>query len=124
MAIVYYTPNYYFKGGLWIKPLKRFAEKSFMRIRSKWVKRVNPYYDDINTMWDMAYPGIKLEGENLNKYDRYVAAATNHLLLRDYKRYPGNLLFKGMSNPETADFRLVFRFNKNMVVDYDMTPVK
>lgn len=127
MKTLYFTPNYYFEGRFWIKPLKELAKGSFMKIRSKWVNMVNPYYEEINALWGIRHPelkGVKMEGNILDEYDQYAAKMANHMLLSEYKRYPGNLLFEGMSNPETADFRLVCRFNKNMYVDYDMTPVE
>lgn len=124
---VWFTVNYYFEGGFWIKPLKNLAERCFMKIRSKWVKLANPCYEEINALWYIRHPelkGVKMEGNILDEYDRYVARMSNHMIFSTYGKYPGNLLFKGMANPETADFRLVCRFNKNMYVDYDMTPLK
>lgn len=123
MKTLYFTPNYYFKGRFWIKPLKYLAKRYFMKIRSEWVDLVNPLYERINDSWDIVFPGVKLEGDMLDEYDRYVAEASNHMLLIS-NGYPGNLLFKGMANPETADFRLVCRFCKSMYVDYDMTPIE
>ena len=127
MKTLYFTPNYYFEGRFWTEPLKKLAKGSFMKIRSKWVKMVNPYYEEINALWKIRHPELKdfrLEGELYDEYNHYVAKMANHMLLSEYGRYPGNLLFKGLSNPETCDFRLVCRFNKNMYVDYDMTPVE
>lgn len=121
------TINYYFKGRFWLEPLKTLAEKSFCKVRSKYVKMVNPLYEEINALWDIKHPelkGVKMEGDILDEYDQYVAKMTDHMILSTYGRYPGNLLFKGMSNPETADFRLVCRFNKRMYVDYDLTILK
>ena len=121
------TVNYYFKGRFWFEPLKALAEKSFYKIRSKYVKIVNPLYEEINALWDIKHPelkGVKLEDDILDEYDHYVAKMANHMILSTYGKYPGNLLFKGMSNPETADFRLVCRFNKHMYVDYDLTIIK
>ena len=115
------TINYYFKGRFWFEPLKALAKRSFMKIRSKYVKLVNPLYEEINALWNIKHPGVKLEGDMFDEYNRYVAKMTNHMILSNYKRYPGNLLFEGLSNPETADFRLVCRFNKHMCVDYDLT---
>ena len=121
------TINYYFKGNFWFGPLKALAEKSFMKIRSKYVKLVNPLYEEINALWYIKHPelkGVGMEGDILDEYDRYVSKMTNNMILSTYGRYPGNLLFKGMTNPETADFRLVCRFNKHMYVDYDLTIIK
>ena len=118
------TINYHFKGRFWFEPLKALAEKSFMKIRSRWVKMVNPLYEEVNALWDIKHPelrGVKLEGDILDEYDRYVSKMINHRVLSIYGGYPGDLLFKGLSNPETADFRLVCRFNKHMFVDYDIT---
>lgn len=126
MSKLYFTINYRF-GGDWSDGLKDKAEDCFMQIRHEWVNLVNPLINICNDLWDQDHPelkGVKLEGRDLERYDRYMSRNLDDLLLMDYGEFPGNDLFYGHCNPEYPDFRLVYKHNPKLFVDYDMVPVE
>lgn len=123
---LYFTINYHFKGDGWTDELKKSAKDCYMEIRHKWVEMANPYIAICNEDWDLAHPelkGIKLEGKDLERYDRYMSESLDQYLLAEYGEFPGNDNFYGHCNPDYPDFRLVYRHGEKLVVDYDMTPV-
>lgn len=127
MQTLYFTPNYYFKGGRWTDELKKSARDCFMTIRSEWVEMVKPYISFCNEAWDKAHPelkNVKMEGEILERYDRYMSEELDNYLLTEYGEFPGNDNFYGHCHPDYPDFRLVYRHSETLFVDYDMTPIE
>lgn len=112
---LYFKPHYYFKGNDWGKHEKVLAEYYFMKLRNKWVKKVNPLIKGINEDFKSYFPDCDLtKDKDLKFYNSFMAGMLNiHVQV-------GNWVFRGECNPETGDFRLIYRLKENMWVDYDM----
>lgn len=118
--------NYYFEGHRWIKPLKWYALECFMKLRKKYAMAFNANIDLINDEWHRLNPDVgylEEDSDDWNRYNRFVFAMMKPHIDKLCRRN-NNMLFEPGMNPETCDFRLQCKLNKNMYVDYDMTPVK
>ena len=109
--------NYYFEGT-WNGLMKFLGKRRFMKMRNKWVNKVNGRYESINKAFNTLHPNAVIEpGSKVEK--EYLAFVADRL--KPYNVKHG--MFEGFSDPRTGDFAIRI-VGTNNIMSYDMTPVR